>query len=119
MAWEQRTRGSLYYTRSRRLGGRVVREYIGTGAAAEAIARLDSQERERRQRVEVLWQEERARYDEADAALRAYCRVCDELEERELTAAGYHRHHGGEWRTHISHFRFGHLLNLVREARPN
>jgi hypothetical protein len=44
MAWE---RG--YYYCVRKVNGRVVREYVGTGEVAELVAQMDALERERRQ----------------------------------------------------------------------
>ncbi len=41
MAWESRERGGLYYTRSRREWGRVVRTYYGTGPIADQAAAQD------------------------------------------------------------------------------
>jgi hypothetical protein len=35
MAWERRQRGGRYYTRTRRINGTRVREYVGTGPLAE------------------------------------------------------------------------------------
>ena len=42
--WEKRKRGGLYYTRSRKVNGRVVREYVGSGALGELAALMDAQE---------------------------------------------------------------------------
>jgi hypothetical protein len=45
MGWER----GRYYTRSRREGGRVVREYVGAGPAAALISQFDAIERVRRE----------------------------------------------------------------------
>jgi hypothetical protein len=42
--WEKRERGGLYYTRSRKVNDRVVREYVGGGALGELAALMDAQE---------------------------------------------------------------------------
>ncbi len=41
MGWESRGGGGRYYTRSRRVAGRVEREYLGTGPGAELVAIQD------------------------------------------------------------------------------
>lgn len=98
MAWEQRRRGGHYYTRSRRVGGRVVREYLGTGSFAEALARGDAEARARRQERRVA---EQSAHEE-DAALMSLVEQLvagtDALVAASLVLAGYHRHHRGEWR---------------------
>jgi hypothetical protein len=98
MAWETRRRGGSYYTRSRKVGGQVVREYIGTGLAAELIAEHDRRAREQRATAAAVWRIERERMDAAEAFLATYCQATDRLVHAELTAAGYHQHKRGEWR---------------------
>jgi hypothetical protein len=98
MGWERRARGGRYYTRSRREGGRVVREYVGSGRVAELIASLDAAERSQRLEVAQLAEVERQRLQRIDAPIGALCDLVDALVNDALTAAGYHRHDRGEWR---------------------
>lgn len=96
MAWEQRVSGR-YYTRTYRQGGERIREYVGCGPRAEAIAAADAQARERYAMERAERRQERRRLDEADAQLAAFCRSVDAQIRQALTAGGYH-HHRGEWR---------------------
>lgn len=98
MAWETRARGGRYYTRSRKVDGRVVREYVGGGAVGELAARLDARDRAGRRaeraRLDVVKREAEA----AGAALAELDAIGEALARGALLAAGYRRHHRGEWR---------------------
>src|SRR3712207_6870843 len=61
--WERRERGGLYYTRSRKVNGRVVREYVGGGTLGEMAARTDAEERRRREEEAAAWGKERERLE--------------------------------------------------------
>jgi hypothetical protein len=98
MGWERRQRGSLYYTTSRREGGRIVRTYIGRGEGAEAIAQLDALDRAKRAEEAEAWRAERERVEEAEDKLKAYCELVDATTAAVLSLAGYHRHDRGPWR---------------------
>ena len=98
MSWETRGVYGPYYTRSRRLDGRVVREYVGRGPLADIIAQADEAEREAR-RLERRREREQLEQDrELDQLFLAYSAGVDELLRSALEAAGYHRHKRGEWR---------------------
>ena len=96
--WENRERGGRYYTRSRKVDGRVVREYVGAGPLAELAARADSLERERREGEAEARRAEEERLDALEAPVEALCEAAELLARAALVAAGYHRHKRGEWR---------------------
>ena len=74
-----------------------MREYIGCGPVAEAIAALDAQERWMREEQDRRHREEVAAAEAADKELKELAPLCDLLVEVELLKAGYHKHKG-EWR---------------------
>lgn len=98
MGWESRGGQRRYYTRSRREGGRVVREYLGTGATAEAISQLDTLDRDRRRLNAESDHREQAQWTQAGNGLKDFCRLVSEIAADALMLAGYHRHARGEWR---------------------
>jgi hypothetical protein len=95
MAWETRKgTDQRYYTRSHTVSGRTVREYIGTGARAEAIAAQVAQMAQDRAEARAR----QAQYRPVDDALALYCQAVDAAMRETLEAAGYHRHDRGHWR---------------------
>ena len=98
MGWERRERGGLYYTRTRKVGGRVVREYVGGGVLGHIAALQDAQERRRREQEAGLWNEERDRLEALVAPIEQLCEATDILCQAALLSAGFRRHQRGEWR---------------------
>lgn len=98
MSWETRAKGNRYYTRSHRVNGRIVREYVGGGAIGELSKQMDVMEREeRRQRAEDI-REAKAERDRFDDLLTEFETVADNIGRGLLIAAGYHQHNRSEWR---------------------
>jgi hypothetical protein len=97
MGWETRKRGGRYYTRSRRVDGRVVREYVGGGVLGEIAALEDDYERRRREEEAAYQREERERLQALTAPTEELCDAVEVLTRAALLASGYHRHKG-EWR---------------------
>jgi hypothetical protein len=96
--WESRERGGLYYMRSRKEGGQVVREYVGGGVLGEIAALEDEYERRRRQEEAAFWKEKRESLEELAAPVDELCEAAEILARAVLLAAGFRRHNRGEWR---------------------
>jgi hypothetical protein len=96
MAEEKRGRRTYYYEK-KRVGGRVVSIYIGTGDKAAshlAVQALVRAERAAEREIERQWQEA----DEAlEAALVAAMEFSHLLTEAALLASGCYQHHR-QWR---------------------
>jgi len=98
MAWERRERGGLYYTRSRKVNGKVVREYLGGGGLGKIAARMDAEERRRREEETAAWREERERLEELAGLVDELCEDIEIIARSALIAAGFRRHKRGDWR---------------------
>ena len=96
--WEKRERGGLYYTRSRKVDGRVVREYVGGGALGELAALMDAQERQRREEEAAAWREEQERLEELAGLVDEFREAVETVARATLLAAGFRQHNRGEWR---------------------
>lgn len=98
MAWESRNGQGAYYTRSRRCGERVIREYIGSDETASLIAKMDALDRQERKAKQDAQRDERAQFDAIDAQIEQLGELANQIARAMLIAAGYHQHKGGEWR---------------------
>lgn len=95
MGWEKDGR---YYTRSSRVDGRVVREYVGSGELPVLSARLDAIHRGQRQEERQQERQQGQALQAEDKELRAYCQAVETVLRAVLTGAGYHQHARGTWR---------------------
>ncbi len=98
MGWETRERGGRYYTRSRKVGGRVVREYIGGGSIAALIADQDAAAREKRAVDRQRLRRARAHVAPLETMTAELDQLTELLARAALVAHGYRQHHRSEWR---------------------
>jgi hypothetical protein len=98
MGWERRAqcRDSYYYV-ARKVGGRVVKTYIGRGPLAEVAAAQDAAVKAERRASIAAVRNMATLMAPADSALRALAHICELLAAANLAAAGYRRVHY-EWR---------------------
>ncbi len=94
MGWDR----GRYYTRSKKVNGRVVRDYIGTGRVAELVARIDAAEREERRFASLRLRQEKAELAALDGDIKAFMERTELVARAALLAAGFHQHKRGEWR---------------------
>ena len=96
MAWETRGTGRYYY-RKKRVGGRVVSEYIGQGQTAQTIAEIEATYHQLHHSLSMLAQAEREAEADQEAAFDALARQIAALTRGTLLLAGCHTHKG-QWR---------------------
>lgn len=100
MGWERRPNGCTYYYRKRRVGGRVVSEFLGAEGSARATiaATLDRLRRERGRADREAVAHRLATLDGAEAEVVEWHDLVAAVARAALEAAGYHRHDRGPWR---------------------
>ncbi len=98
MSWESRNGMGRYYTRSERVGGRIVREYVGSGIVGEMAHKLDLISREvcasnfdAKNKLAMEQRDLEAEFDRFEANIKC-------LMHAHLILAGFHLHKRGEWR---------------------
>jgi hypothetical protein len=87
-----------YYTRSKKVNGRVIREYCGVGEVAELAAQTDTISRANREAEREARRAEKVELDTLDDPLNELNDLADLLARAALLAAGYQQHNRGEWR---------------------
>ncbi len=98
MSWETRSNGQQYYTHSRRIGGRIQREYVGGGTVGELAAELDEIDRESRLLEAESIRQARQLAERMDESLAYFEELADNIGRGLLIVAGYHQHNRSEWR---------------------
>ena len=96
MAWETRGKRDYLY-RKKRVNGRVVSEYIGTGYQAELVARLEAIESQQAELVRDAERNEHHQQATIDAEIKQHGGRLRHLVNAVLVAAGYHQHKR-QWR---------------------
>jgi hypothetical protein len=97
MAWEYRHgKTKKYYYKSRKVNGKVVKNYYGCGRTAELFAIADAERKFIREQARI----ERERLDELDRQITEFCQVVDGIALGLLVSRGYYRHKGNhlDWR---------------------
>jgi hypothetical protein len=90
--------GRPYSYKSVRRDGRVTSEYRGAGEIAELYEVLDEEARLLRQHERDRDRAWREHVDTGESEVASFCGQVDALAAAALQAAGFYRHHRGEWR---------------------
>jgi hypothetical protein len=97
MGWESRGGKTFYYTRTLRVGGKVVRTYFGSGAMARQAAADDRRRRVEEMKIRRQEALERVQRRKISDMLDAQGKAIDVIFRIGMADLGYHKHRG-EWR---------------------
>jgi len=96
MAWATRGNGTYYY-RNRRIGGKVVTQYVGSGYSATLMQMLDEHERQDAAQKRQAWQAVKDNEEQLDAMLDEVTALVNAYAGAMLLVSGYHLHKR-QWR---------------------
>ena len=86
MAWEYRHgKTKKYFYKSRKVNGKVVKNYYGCGRTAELFAIADAERKFRLEQARI----ERERLDELDRHIAEFCQAVDGIAIGFLVSRGY------------------------------
>jgi predicted component of type VI protein secretion system len=94
MPWDKRG----YYYRKKRIGARVVSEYVGRGFPGQLAAGEDEMARNERAQAQASTQAAQQKAEALDQNIAAADELISAAMNEALEAAGYHRHARGQWR---------------------
>ncbi len=97
MSWKQRRNGREYYYRSRRSGGKVISEYVGSGVYAEFAEQQAGIEQAQRAAQRQAWQEVKRSEESIDRQIDDIGVQLQALVEAVLLVSGFHKHRR-QWR---------------------
>ncbi len=87
MGWERRG-DTMWFYHPRRVDGRVVKDYLGCGQAAQLAADLIAEARDGRAAINQARKAEQDRLDHLDGAVDQLDRACAMMAQATLTAGG-------------------------------
>ena len=87
-----------YYTRSKKVNGRIYREYVGGGETGLLAAQHDQAQREMRMQRRDAAKRLMSDLKAIDETVITLCHRCEIAARAAMWAAGYYQHHRGEWR---------------------
>ena len=87
-----------YYTRSFKVNGRTIRQYVGGGETGRLAAQHDQAQREKRMQRRDAAKRLMSDLKAIDETVMTLCLKADLAARAAMWAAGYYQHHRGEWR---------------------
>jgi hypothetical protein len=87
-----------YYTRSFKVRGRTIRQYVGCGETGRLAAQQDQERRDRAKMRRDATKRLMTDLQAIDATVTTLCRRTELAARAAMHAAGYYQHHRSEWR---------------------
>jgi citrate lyase beta subunit len=97
VGWEKRGKRLVYF-RATKIKGRVVKQYVGCGLAAQQIALEDALRRADREAARAACHAARQWLREVERPAFVFTNGLKAIVRATLLAAGYRRHDRGQWR---------------------